>query len=106
MPSFYIAYTRKMPEAARASGILQISGINCAWRTGESAAAPAVAEAARRFQGSAPSGGHECDRQAAGATRAGAAGGIKSSGSLMASGTEKTQYNVSAWRTEVRDELL
>ena len=48
-----------------------------AWRTGESAAAPPVADAARRFQGSAPSGGHECDRQAVGATRACAAGGKK-----------------------------
>ena len=37
---------------------------------GESGAAPPVADAASRFQGSAPFGGHECGRQTAGATRA------------------------------------
>ena len=35
---------------------------------GESGAAPPVADAASRFQGSAPFGGHECGRQTAGAT--------------------------------------
>ena len=37
---------------------------------GESGAALPVADAASRFQGSAPFGGHECGRQTAGATRA------------------------------------
>ena len=37
---------------------------------GESGAAPPVADAASRFQGSAPFGGHECGRRTAGATRA------------------------------------
>ena len=37
---------------------------------GESGAALPVADAASRFQGSAPFGGHECGRRTAGATRA------------------------------------
>ena len=37
---------------------------------GESGAAPPAADAASRFQGSAPFGGHECGRRTAGATRA------------------------------------
>ena len=37
---------------------------------GESGAAPPVADAASRFQGGTPSGGHECGRRTAGATRA------------------------------------
>ena len=37
---------------------------------GESGVAPPAADAASRFQGGTPSGGHVCDRQTAGATRA------------------------------------
>ena len=37
---------------------------------GESGAAPPAADAASRFQGSAPFGGHECGRRTADATRA------------------------------------